>query len=441
MLRQGQSARRTPFRCADCGYFDAHTLPFGTGNRYTARSVENFLSIPQALDRLKRGEFLIVVDDADRENEGDLVLAAEHVTDEKMAFVIRHTGGVVCLALSNAIADRLDLPFMVSNNTSHFNTAFTVSIEAASGVTTGISSADRARTVLTAVDPASRPEQLHRPGHIFPLRAQEGGVLVRAGHTEASVDLCRLAGLREGAVISELMNDDGKLQRLPELQAFSKENDIPIISIADLIAWRRRNGALIYRAAESDLETETGMWKIFVYEEEVFHREHVALVKGKIDASAPTLVRVHSECLTGDVFHSRHCDCGEQLQLAMERIEAEGVGVILYMRQEGRGIGLANKIRAYALQQGEGLDTVEANERLGFPPDLREYGIGAQILRDVGIGKMRLLTNNPRKISGLQGYGLEVVEQMPIEINLISDRQRKYLRTKKKKLGHFLRHV
>ncbi len=402
--------------------------------------METFSTIPQALDRLKQGGFLIVVDDADRENEGDLVLAAEHVTEEKMAFMIRHTGGVVCLALADALADTLDLPFMVSHNTSHFNTAFTVSVEAAEGVTTGISAADRTQTVLAAIDPAAGPASLRRPGHIFPLRAKQGGVLVRAGHTEASVDLCRLAGLREGAIISELMRDDGAVQRLADLEIFSREHDIPIVKISDLIAWRRNNEHLIHRDAESDLETEMGMWKIIVYEDDVSGREHVALVKGKIDASLPTLVRVHSECLTGDVFHSKHCDCGQQLNLAMKRIEEEGAGVVLYMRQEGRGIGLTNKIRAYALQQGEGLDTVEANERLGFPTDLREYGIGAQILRDVGVGKIRLLTNNPRKIAGLQGYGLEMVEQIPIEISSSSDRQRKYLKAKKEKMGHLLRH-
>lgn len=400
-----------------------------------------FASIPQALERLREGQFIIVVDDEDRENEGDLILGGEHMTEEKMAFMIRQTGGVVCLALSTQIADAIDLPPMVARNTSRFQTSFTVSIEAAEGVTTGISAADRATTVLAAVRPDAKPSDLRRPGHIFPLRAQTGGVLVRAGHTEAATDLCRMAGLREGAVISELMNEDGTMMRLPELRTFSERHDIPMITIADLIAWRRKQEVLVHLEAQSPLETETGNWIIRVYEDTALKREHVALVKGTIVPSDATLVRVHSECLTGDVFHSKHCDCGEQLAIAMRMIEKEGKGVILYMRQEGRGIGLTNKIRAYALQQEEGLDTVEANERLGFPADLREYGIGAQILRDIGVEKMRLLTNNPKKIAGLEGYGLEIVGQVAIELPSISDRQRKYLRTKKEKLGHSLRHV
>lgn len=384
---------------------------------------------------------LIVVDGEDRENEGDLILAAEHITDEKMAFIIRHTGGVVCLSLSNAIADQLDLPPMVSKNTSQLGTSFTVSIEAAEGVTTGISAHDRAETVRSAANPVARAVDLRRPGHIFPLRAQDGGVLVRAGHTEASVDLCRLAGVRECAVISELMHDDGKMMRMPDLQKFSAAHDIPILSIADIIAYRRKHETLIRHEAETELETKIGTWQMHVYSDTINNQEHVALVRGTIEALSPTLVRVHSECLSGDVFHSQHCDCGEQLDMAMEMIDATGSGVILYMRQEGRGIGLANKVRAYALQHAEGLDTVEANERLGFPTDLRTYGIGAQILKDLGVGNLRLLTNNPKKVVGLEGYGLHLIEQVPLEIHVLSEKQKKYLSAKKKKLGHILKHV
>lgn len=400
-----------------------------------------FTPIPQAFEALKRGKFLIVVDDESRENEGDIVFAAESVTEEMMAFTIRHTGGVVCLALGPEIADQLALPLMVLDNTSHFGTSFTVSIEAAQGVTTGISAADRAATVRAAINPLAVPADLRRPGHIFPLRAQPGGVLVRAGHTESIVDLCRLAGLRPGGVISELMHDDGTMMRLPALQAFATEHDIPLVSIADIIAWRRRQEILVHMEAESPLETDTGSWTIRVYEDTVHHRDHAALIKGTIDASKPVLVRVHSECLTGDTLGSRHCDCGEQLVAAMECIEREGSGVLLYMRQEGRGIGLANKIRAYALQQSEGLDTVEANERLGLPADLRDYGIGAQILRHIGVEQVRLLTNNPRKIVGLEGHGLIVAEHVPLEIEASSQKQRTYLRAKKEKMGHILRFI
>ncbi|MDD4319907.1 MAG: bifunctional 3,4-dihydroxy-2-butanone-4-phosphate synthase/GTP cyclohydrolase II [Candidatus Peribacteraceae bacterium] len=397
--------------------------------------------VPVALERLRSGAFVIVVDDESRENEGDLILAAEHVTEEKMAFLIRHTGGVVCLALAGEIADRLRLPPMTSDNTSRFATPFTVSVDAAAGITTGISAADRAKTVLDAVRPDARPEDLRRPGHVFPLRAAEGGVLVRAGHTEAAVDLCGLAHLRPGGLLSELMRDDGTMMRLPELQAFGAAHDIPLLAVSDIIAWRRRHETLVELQAESTLETDEGLWRIRIYEDAVQHHEHVALVRGEIKPDEPVLVRVHSECLTGDVFGSHHCDCGGQLALAMERIAKEGSGVVLYLRQEGRGIGLANKIRAYALQQDEGLDTVEANERLGFVADLREYGIGAQILKDIGLGKIRLLTNNPRKVVGLEGHGLHVVEHVPLEIAAHTDRQRLYLRTKRDKLGHLLRHL
>ena len=400
-----------------------------------------FSPIPAALDALREGKFIIIVDDEDRENEGDLVVAAQHVTEEQMALLIRRTSGIVFLALSNDIADRLELPPMVARNTSKRGTPFTVSIEAAEGIDTGVSAHDRVRTVHAAIDPIARAEDLHRPGHIFPLRAQDGGVLVRAGHTEASVDLCRLAGLRTGAVGAELMCDNGTMMRLPDLLAFAREHGCPIIAVADLIAYRRAQERLVRLEAESDLETETGNWRMKVYTDSVYKREHVALVKGTIDAQTPVLVRVHSGCLTGDVFCSRHCDCGLQLKEAMRRMDEEGNGVLLYMQQEGRGIGLVNKVRAYHLQNQHGLDTVEANERLGFPADLREYGIGAQILRDVGVVKMRLLTNNPKKIVGLDGFGLEVIEQVPIEMPPHSERQRKYLKTKKEKLGHVLKHV
>jgi 3,4-dihydroxy 2-butanone 4-phosphate synthase/GTP cyclohydrolase II len=330
---------------------------------------------------------------------------------------------------------------MVENNTSRFGTPFTVSIEAADGVTTGVSAKDRVHTVRTAVSAVARPTDLRRPGHVFPLRAQDGGVLVRAGHTEAAVDLCKLSGVRAAAAGAELMNDDGTMMRMPAILEFAKEHDIPVITIADLIAWRCRHETFIRREAESHLETKTGNWNVIAYRDSVHGSEHLALVKGKISALHPTLVRVHSECLTGDALGSLHCDCGEQLQLAMQQIADEGTGVLLYLRQEGRGIGLTNKIRAYALQNREGIDTAEANERLGFPIDLRNYGIGAQILKDVGIGKMRLLTNNPKKVIGLDGYGLHLVDQVPLQIFPTSDRQKKYMMTKKNKFGHLFSDV
>jgi 3,4-dihydroxy 2-butanone 4-phosphate synthase/GTP cyclohydrolase II len=397
--------------------------------------------IPAALDALRAGKFVIIVDDEERENEGDLVIAGEDISSEKMAFLIRNTGGVVCLSLENTIADQLDLPPMVERNTSHFGTSFTVSIEAREGVTTGISASDRAKTVLTAMNPVANPEDLRRPGHVFPLRASGGGVLQRTGHTEAAVDLAKLAGKRPGAVISELMHDDGSMMRLPALLKFAKKHAIPIISIADLIAYRRVHETFVRLEAESDLTTETGVWRMRVYRDTLEQREHVALIRGTINALKPILVRAHSECITGDVFGSLHCDCGSQLSAAMKKIAEEGCGVVLYMRQEGRGIGLANKVKAYALQAEKGLDTVEANERLGLPMDLREYGIGAQILKDLGIGKIRLLTNNPKKVVGLEGFGLEIIERVPLEIETHHPLQKRYLLTKKEKLGHELRHV
>lgn len=383
---------------------------------------------------------MIVVDDVKRENEGDLVLAAEFATTEKLAFIIRHTGGVVCLSLSNAIANQLELPAMVQKNTSKRGTPFTVSIEAKEGVTTGISAADRATTIRTAMNPKAKPGDLSRPGHVFPLRAQDGGVLCRAGHTEASVDLCRIAGLREGAVISELMHDDGTMMRMKSILPFSKKHGIPILPIAELIAYRRRTESLVTREASSKLETKYGEFRIVVYHDSLHHKDHVALSIGHITASSPVLVRVHSECITGDVFGSHHCDCGEQLDLAMRRIAEEGKGVLVYLRQEGRGIGLVNKIKAYELQH-LGLDTVDANRALGLPDDLREYGIGAQILKDLGVGKMRLLTNNPKKVVGLEGYGLTITKQEPIEIHPKTKKQTKYLKTKKMRMRHRLRKV
>lgn len=397
-------------------------------------------AVSEAIRAFKRGQLVIIVDDPNRENEGDLVLAAEFVTPQKIAFMIRHTGGIVCLALSNAIADHLDLPPMVARNTSKRGTPFTVSIEASEGVTTGISASDRATTIRTAIDPKTNPEDLSRPGHVFPLRAQDGGVLVRAGQTEASVDLCRLAGLREGAVISELMKEDGTMMRLPDLKAFQKKHKIPILMVEDLITHRRKSESLVMLAATSELETKFGTFEIAVYADLLHRKEHVALKMGDVDPKKPTLVRMHSECITGDVFGSHHCDCGQQLDLAMKMIAEEGKGIVVYLRQEGRGIGLTNKIRAYALQH-LGYDTVDANRALGLPDDLREYGMGAQILKDLGVGKIRLLTNNPKKVIGLEGYGLTIEEQIAIEVHPQSDKQRAYLTTKKRRMKHRLKKV
>lgn len=395
----------------------------------------------EAAKALKSGKFVIIIDDESRENEGDLVLAAQYSSAEKLAFMIRHTGGVVCLAVSGEIAERLDLPSVAPRHTTNStHPHFTVSIEAASGVTTGISAADRAKTILAAIHPKAQPEHLSRPGHVFPLRAQDGGVLWRAGHTEASVDLCKIAGLREGAVISELMNKDGTMMRLPEIKVFAKKFHIPMLTVKDLIMKRRKDESLIILAAKSELETRYGYFEISVYTDVLHRKEHVALSMGDISPGKPTLVRVHSECITGDVFGSHHCDCGQQLDFAMKMIAKAGKGIIVYLRQEGRGIGLTNKIRAYALQH-LGHDTVDANRALGLPDDLREYGIGAQILKDLGAGKMRLLTNNPKKVAGLGGYGLQIVEQLPIEITPTHEKQKKYLKTKKKRMQHRLRKV
>lgn len=400
----------------------------------------SFSGIQKAIDALAAGKFVIIVDDADRENEGDLIVAAQHVTQQQMALLIRRTSGIVFLALNNAIADTLELPPMTQQNTSRRATPFTVSIEAATGVDTGVSAADRVKTVQAAVAPGATAKDLHRPGHVFPLRARDGGVLVRVGHTEASVDLCRLAGLREGAVGAELMHDDGTMMRLPQLWEFAKEHDIPLVRVADLVEYRRKHECLIKKTASSLLETCTGEWRISVYEDLVRHREHLALVKGDISGKKPALVRMHSECITGDVFASLHCDCGSQLSAAMRLIADEGRGVIVYLRQEGRDIGITNKIKAYELQH-LGMDTVDANLALGLQEDLREYGIGAQILKDLGVSDIRLLTNNPKKVVGLEGYGLRIVETVSIDIPPVSERQKKYLKTKKERMGHKIKSV
>jgi 3,4-dihydroxy 2-butanone 4-phosphate synthase/GTP cyclohydrolase II len=393
-------------------------------------------TIAEAIEDIKQGRFLIIVDDEDRENEGDLALAAEKVTTQAINFMAKHARGLICLPVIGQRLDELGIPQMVGENTSKFTTAFTVSVDAKHGVTTGISAADRAQTVRVMIDPQAKSEDLVRPGHIFPLRAREGGVLVRAGHTEAVVDLARLAGLYPAGVICEIMNEDGTMARLPELKDMADKFGIKIISVTDLISYRRRHEKLVHRVAEAKLPTRYGEFTAIAYRSDIDPDEHLALVMGDISADQPVLVRVHSECLTGDVFGSLRCDCGEQIALAMESIAKEGRGVFLYMRQEGRGIGFHNKIRAYALQD-DGLDTVEANLSLGFPPDPRDYGIGAQILADLGLHKIRLLTNNPKKRVGLEGYGLEVMETIPI-ITTPNPYNRHYLATKQKKLGHRL---
>jgi 3,4-dihydroxy 2-butanone 4-phosphate synthase/GTP cyclohydrolase II len=393
-------------------------------------------NIPEIIEDLRAGRMCILVDDEDRENEGDLVIAAEKTTAEAVNFMAQHARGLVCLALTRQRIRELQLPPMAPENTSRFQTAFHVSIEAAEGVTTGISAHDRAHTIRVAVDPKSKPSDLVRPGHIFPLCARDGGVLVRAGQTEGSVDLARLAGLNPSAVICEIMNPDGTMARMPDLVEFAKRHGLKICTTQALIEYRRRNEKLITRVAETSLPTEYGTFHLLIYETEVDDYQHVALVKGDVASQENVLVRVHSECFTGDTFHSRRCDCGSQLHQAMQMIEAEGCGVLVYMRQEGRSIGLVNKIRAYQLQDS-GMDTVEANVHLGFDPDPREYGIGAQILADLGIKTMRLLTNNPIKRAGLEGYGLQITGRVPIEVPPNADNQL-YLKTKKEKLGHLI---
>ena len=404
-----------------------------------ARRRSPFASIEDAVDAIRSGRMIIVVDDEDRENEGDLTIAAEKVTPDAINFMARHGRGLVCLPMTAERLDHLDVPLMVNQNTTTFNTAFCVSIEAKKDVSTGISASDRAATVLAVIDPATRPSDLARPGHMFPLRARDGGVMVRAGQTEAAVDLARIAGLYPAGVICEIMNEDGTMARVPELTRFARRHGLLLVTIQDLIQYRMRTERLVKRVAMADLPTEHGPFRIVAYENQIDNETHVALVCGEVGDGLGILVRVHSKCLTGDVFHSARCDCGAQLDTALLRIAKEGRGVLLYLNQEGRGIGLANKIRAYELQD-QGLDTVEANERLGFKADQRDYGIGAQILSDLGVRTMRLLTNNPRKFVGLQGYGLAVSDAVPLEIPA-SDSTRKYLKTKKDKLGHRLSSV
>ncbi|QOX78053.1 bifunctional 3,4-dihydroxy-2-butanone-4-phosphate synthase/GTP cyclohydrolase II [Trichlorobacter lovleyi] len=393
-------------------------------------------SIEQAIRDIRNGRMVILVDDEDRENEGDLTMAAEHVTPEAINFMAKYGRGLICLTLTEERCDQLELPPMVSENNSPFQTAFTVSIEARHGVTTGISAADRAQTILTAIADNTGPDDLSRPGHIFPLRARAGGVLVRTGQTEGSVDLARLAGLKPAGVICEIMNEDGSMARMPQLKEFALRHGIRICSVADLVAHRLNHESLVRPVAEAKLPTWAGKFRVVAFENDIDGLEHIALVKGEIRPDEPVLVRVHSECLTSDVFGSIRCDCGGQLSRAMDRIEQEGTGILLYMRQEGRGIGLINKLKAYELQD-QGCDTVEANEALGFKADLRDYGIGAQMLRALGARKIRLMTNNPKKMIGLEGYGLHVVERVPIEMKALSTNMR-YLQTKRDKLGHLL---
>ena len=393
-------------------------------------------SVKEVLEDLRQGKMIILVDDEDRENEGDLTIAAEKVTPEAINFMAKYGRGLICLALSPEIVEKLKLPLMVYDNRSPYQTAFTVSVEARQGVTTGISAADRAHTVLTAVAEDARPEDLIQPGHVFPLRARRGGVLFRTGQTEGSVDLARLAGMSQAAVICEIMNEDGTMARMPDIEKFSIKHDLKIAAVADIIAYRMQTESFVHSVAETILPTPYGEFKAVAFSNDIDDYEHLALVKGNIDPDKEVMVRVHSECLTGDVFGSYRCDCGEQLKKAMEMVQEEGLGVILYLHQEGRGIGLVNKLRAYKLQD-EGFDTVEANEQLGFDPDLRDYGVGAQILVALGVRKMRLITNNPRKIIGLEGYNLQVTGRVPIEIEPRPE-NRKYLLTKCQKLGHLM---
>jgi 3,4-dihydroxy 2-butanone 4-phosphate synthase/GTP cyclohydrolase II len=417
----------------------AAKAPEGGPRPLRSRQQTAFASIEDAVAALRAGRMIIVVDDEDRENEGDLTLAADQVTPEAINFMARYGRGLICLPMTGNRLDELEIPMAVSDNTSRFETAFAVPIDVKTGTTTGISAADRAATVRAAIDPATRPGDLSRPGHVSPLRARDGGVLVRAGQTEAAVDLSRLAGLYPAGVICEIMNDDGTMARVPALQRFAKRHNLLMVTVADLIRYRMRHDRLVRRVAAASLPTDHGQFQVVAYESVIDGQTHVALVRGSVGDGQGVLVRVHSRCLTGDVFGSSRCDCGRQLSLAMERIAAEGRGVLLYLNQEGRGIGLGNKIRAYELQD-QGLDTVEANEHLGFKADQRDYGIGAQILGDLGVRTMRLLTNNPRKFIGLEGYGLSVQESVSLEVPP-SEFSETYLRTKKEKLGHKLSSV
>jgi 3,4-dihydroxy 2-butanone 4-phosphate synthase/GTP cyclohydrolase II len=416
------------------------TLKLAKGARGSKARRTPFASIEDAIVAIRAGRMIVVVDDEDRENEGDLTMAASKITPEAVNFMAKHGRGLICLTMTPDRLDRLEIPLEVSDNSSRGDTAMCVSIDAKAGTTTGISAADRAKTIRMAIAPETAPRDLARPGHVFPLRARPGGVMVRAGHTEAGVDLARIAGLTDAGVICEIMNEDGSMARVPELTKFARKHGLLMITIADLIRYRMRTETLVKRVASSTLATAQGPFQIHAYESQIDKQIHVALVRGELGDGRDALVRVHSRCLTGDVFHSTRCDCGPQLDAALERIAKEGRGVLLYLNQEGRGIGLVNKIRAYELQDG-GLDTVEANEKLGFKPDQRDYGIGAQILRDLGVRTMRLMTNNPRKFVGLDGYGLSVVESVPLEVVPATDFTRRYMKTKKDKLGHTLKGV
>ncbi len=417
----------------------SHSNP-ATAPRAPADSNDVIVSVAAAIDEIRAGRMVILVDDEDRENEGDLCMAAEAVTPEAINFMATYGRGLICLPMTEHQLDRINLTMMVpdAENSSGFGTAFTVSIEAREGVTTGISAFDRAHTIKVATAEDARPRDIVRPGHIFPLRARDGGVLRRAGQTEGSVDLARLAGMKPAGVICEIMNDDGTMARMPDLVSFARTHGLKIVTVADMIEYRLRNEKLVRAAGDCALPTaDGGDFRAIVYENDIDHVDHIALVKGDIQEDDEVLVRVHSECLTGDAFGSLRCDCGEQLHAAMKMIETEGKGVVLYMRQEGRGIGLKNKIKAYGLQDSEGLDTVEANERLGFAADLRDDGVGAQVLHDLGVQKMRIITNNPGKRAGIEGYQLTIVERVPLEIEP-NEKNFEYLRTKKEKLGHVL---
>jgi 3,4-dihydroxy 2-butanone 4-phosphate synthase/GTP cyclohydrolase II len=400
------------------------------------RRAKGLATVEEAIDEFRNGRFVIIIDDEDRENEGDLTIAAQFATPEAINFMARYGRGLICVPMTHERLEQLHIPMMVNHNDSQFGTPFSVSVEARAGVTTGISAADRARTTQVLIDPTTRPNDLVMPGHVFPLRARDGGVLVRAGQTEATVDLCKMAGLYPAGVLCEIMNQDGTMSRLPQLKRFAKRHNLQIISVTQLIEYRMHKEKLVRRVAETKLPTEYGEWECVAYRAITDPDEHIALVFGDVASDEPTLVRVHSQCVTGDVFGSQRCDCGEQLQMAMKMISEAGKGVIVYMRQEGRGIGLHNKIKAYKLQDG-GMDTVEANEALGFPADRRDYGIGMQILVDLGLSKLRLLTNNPEKRAGLEGYGLHVVERVPVHATP-NEHNLRYLETKRTKMGHLM---